>query len=95
MFNEGGYYERVQAGLIIERVAADSHPSQTAANEPFCTRSQLVSYIDLAQGRTVARVHRYLRTDGTLGASHLPDPKMVYQDGVIYELDESAYEFGE
>lgn len=95
MFNEGRYYERAQAGFIIQHVTADDHPSQTAANEPFCTRSQLVAYIDLAEGRTVARVHQYLRTDGTLGASRLPDPKMIYLDGVIYELDESAYEFEE
>jgi hypothetical protein len=93
MFNEGRYYERVQAGLIIERVAVDFHPSQTAAHEPLCTLSQLVDYIDLAEGRKVAQVHQYLRTDGTLGASGLPDPKTICIDQIIYELDETAYEF--
>jgi hypothetical protein len=92
MFNEGRYYERVQAGEIIERVAVDFHPSQTLANEPWCTRSQLVEYIDLAEGRKVARVHQYLRTDGTLGASGLPDPKAICQGRIIYELDETSYQ---
>jgi hypothetical protein len=53
----------------------------------------LVNYIDLAQGRTVARVHQYLRMDGSLGASGRPDPKMLYIDGVIYELEETSYTF--
>lgn len=93
MFNEGGYLDRVGSGLILEQYAQDFHPSQTLANEPWCTRSQLVNYIDLAQGRTVARVHQYLRMDGTLGASGKPDPKMLYVNGVIYELEEASYPF--
>lgn len=91
MFNEGHYYDRVLSGYIQAVVAQDFHPSQTAAHEPWCTRSQLVGYVDLALGRTVARVHQYLRTDGTLGASGRPDPKMIYDDGMVYELDDSSY----
>ena len=35
----------------------------------------------------VARVHQYLRTDGTLGGSgRRPDPKRLYEDGVLYAL---------
>ena len=94
MLNEGRYYERVQSGQIAERVAVDFHPSQTAAHEPWCTRSQLVNYVDLALRRTVARVHQYLRMDGRLGASGLPDPKMIYLEGTVYELDESSYRLG-
>jgi hypothetical protein len=38
------------------------------------------------RGRTVAWAHRYLRADGSLGASGLPDPKAVWEDGMIYRL---------
>jgi hypothetical protein len=31
-------------------------------------------------------VHQYLRPDGTLGASGLPDPKLVVHEGVVYKL---------
>ena len=54
------------------------------ANEPFCTRSQTITYRD-RDGRRIAIVHQYLRQDGTLGASGAPDPKKLWQDGVVYE----------
>jgi hypothetical protein len=50
---------------------------------PFCTRSQLISYLDDA-GQEVARVHQYLQPDGTLGASGRPDPKRLLHDGILY-----------
>ena len=86
MFNEGKYLERARAGEFAERIIADRHPSKPKANEPFCTRSQMVSYIDRA-GREVVRFHRYLRTDGTLGASGKPDPKVILHNLVQYVAD--------
>jgi hypothetical protein len=29
-------------------------------------------------------VHQFLRPDGTIGASGLPDPKMMLKDGIEY-----------
>ncbi len=52
------------------------------AGEPVCTRSQLVTYFD-ADGERVAIVHQYLRQDGTLGASGLPDPKWLLHGGEV------------
>lgn len=46
-------------------------------------QSQMISYIG-PDGHEVARAHRYLRTDGTIGASGLPDPKRIKKDGVLY-----------
>jgi len=83
-FNNGRYWERTQTGELTAVVIEDRHPSLMAANEPFCTRSQMVSYRDgLAE---VARVHQYLRADGTIGASGRPDPKRIYENGVLYRL---------
>jgi hypothetical protein len=46
-----------------------------------------VHYIDLELGRKVAMVHRYLRMDGTLGASGMPDPKKVIEGRTIYTVE--------
>jgi len=45
----------------------------------------MVSYRD-ASGNEVARVHQYLRPDGTIGASGKPDPKRVFINGTLYRL---------
>ena len=83
-FNTGRYWERTQAGDLTSVILEDRHPSLTVANEPFCTRSQMVSYRDGAQ--EIARVHQYLRTDGTIGASGKPDPKRLYENGILFRL---------
>jgi hypothetical protein len=85
-FNAGGYDERAQAGELLLTVGYNHHPCPDRVNEPYCTRSQRVEYIDPQAGRTVAWAHRYLHMDGTLGASGRPDPKAVWDDGVIYRL---------
>jgi hypothetical protein len=84
LFNDGQYWEQAQSGKLIMHVLEDRHPSLTLANEPFCTRSQMVSYRDGTD--EIARVHQYLRTDGTIGASGKPDPKRLYTGGKLYRL---------
>ena len=85
IFNDGRYWERCQSGELTQRVLEHRHPALTAANEPFCTYSQMISYFD-PDGNEVARVHQYLRADGTIGASGKPDPKRVIKDGILYRL---------
>lgn len=83
-FNNGLYWQQAQAGELREFIVRDGHPSAPKANEPFCTRSQTIIYID-QEGHRIAVVHQYLRQDGTLGASGVPDPKKLWRDGVVYE----------
>jgi hypothetical protein len=85
LFNEAGYRDKAKSGEFTTVTLEHRHPSLTAANEPFCTHSQMVSYRDDANNE-VARVHQYLRTDGTIGASGKPDPKRICIDGVPYRL---------
>jgi hypothetical protein len=85
LFKSTGYWEQVQAGTMQTRLLRDGHPSAPLAGEPYCTRSQMIAYID-AQGNEVARVHQYLRPDGTLGLSGKPDPKRVFYNGTLYIL---------
>jgi hypothetical protein len=45
----------------------------------------MVSYRD-PNDDEVARVHQYLRPDGTIAGSGLPDPKRLFEDGIVYRL---------
>ena len=87
LFNEH-YLDRIASGQIhiIVLRGAERHPSPMLAREPYCTRSQEISYIDPVTNEEVARAHRYLRPDATIGASGLPDPKRVSINGVRYRI---------
>jgi hypothetical protein len=84
LFNASGYEALLQNGVLVETIVADRHPSSNKAGEAPCARSQLIGYRDEA-GVILARVYRYLRSDGTLGASGRPDPKFLLYEGVIYK----------
>jgi hypothetical protein len=83
MFNEGGYWEKLKSGGLHEKLFREGHPSPAKSGEPFCTRSQIVAYLD-SRGRQVALVHQYLRRDGRIGGSGKPDPKKLFHEGVLY-----------
>ncbi len=83
IFNEERIWERAKSGEFSAITMKDRHPSLTAANEPYCTRSQIVSYRD-SSGNEVAKIHQYLRRDGTIGASGKPDPKRLFLNGTLY-----------
>jgi len=85
IFNAGRYWERAQGGEFTTVVLERRHPSLMAAKEPFCTYSEMISYRDQG-GNEVARVHQYLRADGTIGASGRPDPKRLFHNGTLYRL---------
>jgi hypothetical protein len=74
---------RIASGKYRSKLLKDGHPSQPKAKEPFCTRSQIIVYFD-DNGRRIAIVHQYLRTDGSLGASGKPDPYKLFHNGVLY-----------
>jgi hypothetical protein len=88
LFNKAGFLLRLQAGELMTRLVKDAHPTTPLAKEPYCTRSQLISYLT-HDGVEVARVHQYLRRNGELGLSGRPDPKRVRLGMTIYcSLDE-------
>jgi hypothetical protein len=84
LFISSGLQSLIDSGALSELLEKDAHPSQTIAQEPFCTRSQIVGYAN-EEGVVVVRVHRYLRTDGSIGASGRPDPKYLVISGVTYK----------
>lgn len=68
------------------QVRTSKHPSSPQSGEPYCTRTEIVQYKD--GNCTIALACRFLRTDGTLGASGKPDPKWIKVNGQIYKLEE-------
>lgn len=87
LFNELDLAGRALRGELIEEIIAERHPSRPKAAEPYCTRTQIINYWT-SNRQMVARVHRYLRPDGTIGASGMPDPKMLVAHGVVHECCE-------
>ena len=80
IFNEGLYWERVQANQLLQSVES-AHPAPPASGQPPGTLSQMIWYFDGLD--RVALVHQYLRPDGTIGASGRPDPKRILLAGEI------------
>lgn len=76
----------MRAGELTSAVIQEGRPqAEIAAKEPPGTVSQMVSYRDRSNDE-VARVHQFLRPDGSIGASGLPDPKRLFENGVLYRL---------
>ena len=68
---------QVKSGQLVARLRKNSHREKPPASEPVCTWSQILVYYSL-DGKPVAIVHQYLRPDGTIGGSGLPDPKRLF-----------------
>src|SRR6266852_801486 len=81
-FNEGGYWEKVKSGIWTSHVL-ESNVSTLLSQETVEITSVMLSYRD-SEGNEMARVHQFMRPDGTLAASGRPDPKRLFQDGVWY-----------
>jgi hypothetical protein len=77
----GDYLRRAEDGEF-GCCLTDANPSRSR-DEPNGTRSVLVSFLDKSFHRGFM-VHFYLRPDGTIGGSGKPDPKWLFEDGVIY-----------
>src|SRR5689334_1382676 len=81
-FNDGGYLTRMQQGEFTLLLRREGHPSPPLAEEPFCTKSQIIALIE--NGIRRANVHQYLRPDGAIGLSGLPDPKALLDGDTLY-----------
>jgi len=87
LFNHANYWARAGKGEF-HKVVISSH-SPDSPQEPPGTQSQMIS-IRREDGLEVARVHAYIRPDGSIGASGRPDPKIVYDEiGNVLYMQES------
>jgi hypothetical protein len=83
-FAQGDYLNRALAGEFGCCLARTKRAQ--SKGEPPGTRSLGVSYVN-ELGHRIFLVHLYLRPDGTIGASGKPDPKWLFEDGIVYEAE--------
>jgi hypothetical protein len=78
---------KIRRGELME-IIKDDGPPHPRYREPIGTRSQMVEFWATIDGRLMklALVHRFLRSDGTIGASGQMDPKLVFHEGVVYKI---------
>jgi hypothetical protein len=81
-FAEGDYLNRANAGEY--GCCLKSSGRAASQDEPPGTRSVIVSYVNEFRHR-IFLVHFYLRPDGSIGASGRPDPKWLFENGVVYQ----------
>jgi hypothetical protein len=73
---------RIHRRELLEILESEGTPNPKIG-EPAGTLSQRLTYWQSGGDdlEKVCFVHRYLRPDGTIGQSGLPDPKMVLHEG--------------
>jgi hypothetical protein len=102
-FNAGGYYERMKSGEFTAHTIHTRTPKSGILKAYGTdTRSLVISYRD-QNGQEVAEVHQYVdpegnilyqAEDGTIRRDGLPDPKTLFEDGVLYHLEKKEKKSG-
>lgn len=82
MFADHDFLGRLGRGELTPHLIRERAPNPAPHGMPAGTLSQIIAYRQ--GGRQVAIVHQYLKPDGTLGASGLPDPKRLLINGLLY-----------
>ena len=92
IFNEERYYERTLEGELKAIVKSVRPASEIEPDRiPAGSISQEVRYYD-RDDNEVARVHQYIKPDGTIGAWGRPDPKRLLKERVLYRLEKKSNE---
>jgi hypothetical protein len=85
-FNRGGYWDRLQQGELTAVILREGNPRPEISEKwPGC-KSYLISYRD-EKDNEIARVHQYgYPPTGAIVPNKRPDPKYLFEDGVLYHL---------
>ncbi len=75
----------VKSGTLTAHVL-ETRISSLLTHETVPIESQSVSYRD-ADGKEIARIHQFIRPDGSIAASGKPDPKRLLEGGILYRLE--------
>lgn len=83
LFNEGPYPQMIAEGRLTTQFLRNAHlNAPDLKGNPPCTHRQTIRYLD-SDGNPVVEIFQYLKPDGTLGASGLPDPKRLWMGGTV------------
>ena len=87
IFNKSQYPNMLSNNELAAEYIRSSHlQNPEKVGEPWCTHSQMIRYYNKNR-EWVVEVHQYLRKDGSIGASGLPEPKRLRIGNVIYIAD--------
>lgn len=90
-FNDGRYWERMQSGEFTE-VIVEYHPStkypEVIERHPGAI-SVTAHYLN-ASGQLVVEVHYFRMPDGSVIPNKRPDPKLLFEDGVLYHQEKES-----
>ncbi len=90
MFNESQYPDMMADGRLTPKYLHNDHLKEPETKgEPYCTRSQMIRYLDNA-GQWAVEVFQYLRADNTIGGSEMPDPKRLRIGNTVFIVDPPA-----
>ncbi len=85
-FNSSQIPAMIERGELDSLMLRDAHlTAPERIGEALCTRGQMIRYHD-GQGNLVVEVFQYLRPDGSLGASGLPDPKRMQVGNQVWRV---------
>lgn len=91
-FNEGRYWERMQAGEFVEEVQqihSDTLYPEVLARHPGA-QSVTTWYRDHS-GQMIVELHYFRMPDGSVIPNKRPDPKLLFEDGVLYHQEKRKH----
>src|SRR5262245_51311602 len=85
MFNDGRYWERVQAGELYAKIIHEGTPTLESGQPPG-TRTMMIEIRESENGPALAHCHGFIQPGWVIGASHRLDPKRIWKDGKVYRI---------
>jgi len=83
-FNRARYHKRLLAGEFTSKTYPGKKPKAESGQAADAKTNEIV-YFD-KDNNEVARIHEFLNSDGTIGASGKHDPKELLSGGVKYRM---------
>lgn len=79
-FNKGEYVARVEHGEFV--CCLDSVGNPKVTGDLAGMRSYMILLLHSVSAARVVMLHFYMDDNGNVGASPVPDPKWLYEDGI-------------
>ncbi len=86
-FNRGRYWYRMRNGEFTEVIIRIGHNINREILQRHPTARTIVSRYRNAHGSDIAEVHYYALPDGSIIPGKRPDPKLLFEDAVMYHQE--------
>lgn len=86
LFNRLRIWERYETGELVKRTLKVGR-YKSKRGDLRGTRWEYWGFYEQHTDREIARTHQHVRRNGAIAGSGKPDPKRLFHDGVLYDLD--------